>query len=126
MATILIVDDNPANRRLMMSLLEHQAHRLLEAADGSDVLQMVRTERPDLIIADVLMPVMDGHEMLKAIRQDQDACGIPVVFFTAHYGARTLALAGGAAWFLTNAEASELAGVVQRVLAGETEAQQHA
>ena len=123
MATILIVDDNPANRRLLISLLEPQRHRLLEASDGSDVLPLVRLYHPDLIVADVLMPVMDGHELLREMRNDPDGRGIPVVFFTAHYGARALALAEGAAWFLTNAESSQLAGVVDRVLAGEREDQ---
>jgi len=119
MATILIVDDNPVNRRFLSTLLRQHGHTLLEANDGQSALDVVRTGRLDLIVADVLMPVMDGHEMLQQLQVDPVGSKVPVVFFTAHYGARTLALAGGAAWFLTNAESSELNNVVNRVLAGE-------
>lgn len=119
MATILIVDDSPVNRRLLASLLGPKGHRLLEASDGREVLAAVKDQTPDVIVADVLMPVMDGHEMLRQLKADARTRDIPVVFFTAHYGARTLALAGGASWFLTNAESAELNTVVDRVLAGE-------
>lgn len=119
MATILIVDDSPVNRRLLASLLGPKGHRLLEASDGREVLAAVKGQTPDVIVADVLMPVMDGHEMLRQLKADARTRDIPVVFFTAHYGARTLALAGGASWFLTNAESAELNTVVDRVLAGE-------
>ena len=119
MATILIVDDNPANRRLLVSLLEPHQHRLLEVSDGSAALQVARDDRPDLIVADVLMPVMDGHELLRHLREEPTTRRIPVVFVTAHYGARPMALENGAAWFLNNSETSQLAGVVERVLAGE-------
>lgn len=119
MATILIVDDKEINRRLLATLLTQNGHTLLEAGDGEEVLEKVRTSRPDVIVADVLMPRMDGHEMLRQLKSDPLASNIPVVFFTAHYGARTLALAAGAAWFLTNAESAELNDVVERVLGGE-------
>lgn len=119
MATILIVDDSPVNRRLLASLLGPKGHRLLEAADGQEVMATVKNQAPDVIVADVLMPVMDGHEMLRQLKADARTRDIPVVFFTAHYGARTLALAGGASWFLTNAESAELNVVVDKVLAGE-------
>lgn len=119
MATILIVDDSPVNRRLLASLLGPKGHRLLEASDGREVLAAVKDQTPDVIVADVLMPVMDGHEMLRQLKADARTRDIPVVFFTAHYGARTLALAGGASWFLTNAESAELNTVVDKVLAGE-------
>ncbi|MDP9323980.1 MAG: response regulator, partial [Acidobacteriota bacterium] len=62
MATILIVDDLAANRTFLVTLLGHQGHRMLEAANGSDALASIHGERPDLVITDVLMPVMDGYE----------------------------------------------------------------
>ena len=110
MATILIVDDLSANRKVLVALLRHQGHRVLEAADGRQGLVAVRTERPDLVITDVLMPVMDGYELVRQLRLDPATSGIPVVFYTAHYGegeARALALSGGVAYVLTKPVVSE-------------------
>ena len=61
MATILIVDDRPTNRQFLLTLLGYTAHRLLEAADGAQALEVTRAERPDLVITDILMPTMDGY-----------------------------------------------------------------
>ncbi|MBK5299089.1 MAG: response regulator [Vicinamibacteria bacterium] len=126
MATILIVDDLPANRTFLVTLLRHHGHRLIEAADGSQGLAAVRAEHPDLVITDVLMPVMDGYEFVKHLRLDPATSGIPVVFSTAHYGereARALALSSGVAWVLTKpAESEEVLAIVGRVLSGESEA----
>jgi CheY-like chemotaxis protein/PAS domain-containing protein len=125
MATILIVDDLPDNRRFLVTLLCHQGHRLLEAADGREALAAVKAERPDLVITDVLMPVMDGYELGRQLRLDPTTSGIPVVFYTAHYGereARGLALSFGAGDVLTKpAEPGEVLKIVARVLSGESE-----
>lgn len=68
MATILIVDDRPVNREFLVTLLSYGGHRLLEAADGADGLAISRAEHPDLIIADILMPTMDGYEFVRLLR----------------------------------------------------------
>ena len=121
-ATILIVDDLAANRNFLVTVLRHQGHRLLEAADGSQGLAAIEAERPDLVITDVLMPMMDGYELVRQLRLDPATSAIPVVFYTAHYGereARALALAGGVADVLTKpAESAEVLRVVDRVLSG--------
>ena len=70
LATILIVDDRPANRRFLVTLLGPQGHRLVEAANGLDALAAAQAEPPDLVITDVLMPVMDGYEFVKRLRLD--------------------------------------------------------
>src|SRR4051794_36564193 len=98
MAKILIVDDLKANREVLTSLLKHQKHKLMEAADGAAALALARAERPDLVITDVLMPVMDGYELVAQLRADPATASIPVAFYTAHYGqveARELAAALG-------------------------------
>src|SRR6478752_8806045 len=116
MATILIVDDLAANRTFLVTLLAHQGHRMLEAANGSEALASIHAERPDLVITDVLMPVMDGYEFVKQLRLDPKTSGIPVVFYTAHYGereARTLALSIGVSDVLIKpAESAEVLKVV--------------
>jgi len=88
MATILVVDDLSANREYLVALLGHHGHRMLEAADGSEGLVAVRRARPDLVITDILMPVMDGFEFVRQLRNDPEIQATPIVFYTAHYGAR--------------------------------------
>src|SRR4051812_26449317 len=104
MATILIVDDFTANRKILVALLRHQGHRLLQAGDGRQGLDAAHADHPDLIITDVLMPVMDGYELVTQLRLDPTTRHIPVVFYTAHYGerdARALALSSGVSHVLT-------------------------
>jgi two-component system cell cycle sensor histidine kinase/response regulator CckA len=125
MATILIVDDLEANRTVLVTLLRYHGHRLFEAANGSEGLAAVQAELPDLVITDVLMPVMDGYEFVRRLRLDPRTSGIPVVFYTSHYGereARALALSSGVSAVLTKpAESKEVMTIVDRLLAGETE-----
>ncbi|WP_020470753.1 PAS domain S-box protein [Zavarzinella formosa] len=104
MATILLVDDRPVNREFLVALLGYGGHRLLEAADGAEGLELARTERPDLVITDILMPTMDGYEFVRLMRADPRLADTPVIFCTAHYHepeARKLAAACGAAAVLT-------------------------
>src|ERR1700688_4490065 len=88
LATILIVDDGPTNREYLISLLEHRGHRLLEAADGAEALALAKIENPDLIIADILMPTMDGYELVRQLRADPRMVHTRVIFWTAHYHER--------------------------------------
>jgi PAS domain S-box-containing protein len=104
MATILVVDDRPTNREFLVTLLGYGGHRLLEAADGAEALAMARAEHPDLVIADILMPTMDGYEFVRHLRADPTIAATPVVFFTAQFHereARNLAKACGVAHVLT-------------------------
>ncbi len=122
MATILIVDDLSADRTLMATILGHQGHRMLEAADGNEGLAIVQAEHPDLVITDVLMPGMDGYELVRRLRLDPTTSATPVVFCTAQYGkreARAFALSSGVADVLTKpAPSSEVLRVIGRVLSG--------
>ncbi|MBI1889689.1 MAG: EAL domain-containing protein [Burkholderiales bacterium] len=85
MATILIVDDQALNREFLVTLLGYGGHRLLEAADGAEALQVARSEHPDLIITDILMPHMDGYEFVSRVRSDAAIADIPLIFYTATY-----------------------------------------
>jgi CheY-like chemotaxis protein len=94
MATILIVDDRPSNRAYLMALLGFTEHRLLEAEDGAAALQLVRAERPELIITDILMPTMDGYEFVQRLRADRALAATRVIFYSAVYAEReTVAMA---------------------------------
>ncbi len=103
MALILIADDRPANRDVLTTLLGYAGHRVLEAADGQEALARARAERPDLVIADILMPTMDGYEFVQRLRAEPDIAATPVIFYTATYLSReaeALARACGVAYVL--------------------------
>ena len=98
MAKILVVDDIPANRALVVTLIGHGGHQALQASDGAEALALVRAERPQLVISDILMPTMDGYEFVRQLRADGDVAQTHVIFYSAHYRekeARNLALACG-------------------------------
>src|SRR5438094_10400787 len=84
-ATILIVDDRPSNREFLVTLLGYRGHRLLQAADGAEGLPIARAEHPDLVIADILMPTMDGYEFVRQLRLEAAIANTPVIFCTAHF-----------------------------------------
>jgi len=85
MARILVVDDHPLNRDLLKTILGYANHEVVEAADGADALDLVRTQPFDLIISDILMPTMDGVAFVRAIRADPLFTHLNVVFYTATY-----------------------------------------
>jgi PAS domain S-box-containing protein len=82
MATILIVDDDADVRKYLATALQETVHRLLEAADGAEGLHYVRTEHPDLVISDLLMPTMSGFEFVRQIRTDPSTARMPVILIT--------------------------------------------
>src|ERR1043166_6826535 len=85
MATILIVDDHPTNRELLITLLGYAGHRLLEAVDGEQALAVARAQHPDLIITDIIMPKMDGYEFARQVRADPIIRATQVIFYTSSY-----------------------------------------
>ncbi len=68
---ILIVDDNADDRRLLKYIVERKGHEAIEAGDGLEGLRMAKLHRPDLIISDALMPVMDGFQFLRQKTEDE-------------------------------------------------------
>lgn len=85
MSTILIVDTNPVERRAYITLLGNFGHRLLEADNGAQALEVARTELPDLIITDILMPHVDGFTLVRRLRAEPLLAGVPVIFQTTSY-----------------------------------------
>jgi len=120
MSTILIVDSHPDNRRMYTTLLGNFGHRLLEANDGAQALGLARTELPDLIITDVLMPNMDGFTLVRRLRAEPLLMGVPVIFQTASYDVseiHRLARASGIQHILKNpAEPHEILRAVNESL----------
>jgi diguanylate cyclase (GGDEF)-like protein len=100
MSTILVADDNRANRDALASLLDAAGYRALTAADGREALVVALEERPDLIISDVLMPLMDGYELARRLRAEPTTASVGLIFYTAYFDrpdAKELAQAHGVA-----------------------------
>ena len=79
---ILIVEDEPANRKLVRDLLQMSGYITIEATDGEQGVALARARKPDLILMDVMMPKMDGYTACDAIKRDEVTRGIPVVMLT--------------------------------------------
>lgn len=88
MATVLVVDDRKSNRELVVASLWGKGHELIEASDGAEALALVRSERPRVVITDILMPTMDGYEFARQLRADPEIAGTEIIFYTAHFRAR--------------------------------------
>jgi len=84
MTTILIVDTRPADRQSYIALLGSFGYRMLEAGDGSEALEIARTELPDLVISDIIMPNMDGFTLTRRLRAEPLLANVPVIFQTVH------------------------------------------
>ena len=81
-ATILMVDDDPATRRLVCALLKREGYRTLEAGNGTEALDLLGKETPDLILLDIIMPDVDGFEVCKAIREAPRTSNVPVIMLS--------------------------------------------
>jgi PAS domain S-box-containing protein len=82
---VLIVDDNGANLYLLKSLLEEEGFAVVEAENGQEALDKAHADPPDLIVSDILMPVMDGYLLCRHCKEDEQLRQIPFVFYTATY-----------------------------------------
>ena len=83
MTRILIADDEPHIRKLVSFTLENRGYEVVQATDGGEALELARTETPDLILLDVMMPVMTGYEVLNKLKADPATEHIPVIMLSA-------------------------------------------
>jgi two-component system cell cycle response regulator len=81
-ARLLVVDDDPINRRLLASYLKREGHEVATANDGAQGWELVRAEPFDVVLLDVLMPELDGYEVLERIRADADLQKLPVIMIS--------------------------------------------
>lgn len=79
----MIVEDDPQGRKLIRDLLQISGYTTLEASDGKQGVELARARKPDLILMDIRMPVMDGHEATKILKADDATKKIPVLAVTA-------------------------------------------
>ena len=100
---ILLVEDNPVNRRLAEFLLRSQGYQVRAATNAQEAFDTIKAERPDLILMDVQLPGMDGLEATKKLKEEPTTRDIPVVAVTSYAmkGDREKALAAGCAGYIT-------------------------
>ena len=79
---ILIADDSPTERRIFQRALSPLGHEILMAVDGSEAERMVRAERPDLLVLDVVMPGKNGFALCRELKSDPDHAAMPIVIVT--------------------------------------------
>jgi two-component system, cell cycle response regulator len=83
-ARILVIEDNPMNMDLMTYLLKSFGHTVLTHEDGKGAVELIRNERPDLVICDVQLPGVDGYEIARQLKADSALAGIPLIAVTAY------------------------------------------
>lgn len=82
--TILVVEDQEDNRQILRDLLGANDYDMLEAENGEEALAAVKKQRPDLILMDIQLPVLDGYEATRRLKADPDTKSIPIIVVTSY------------------------------------------
>ncbi len=121
MAHILVVEDAEDIRLLMVDLLESMGHRVTEVADGLAGVKAAMSEKPDLIMLDLMMPGASGNSALKFLRGTPEIAHIPVLVVSAHSDVRQIAKSLGAdAWLSKPVEIKQLRAEIEKLLGKST------
>ncbi len=83
MARVLVIEDDSTQRLLTSSMLKSAGHEVLEATDGAEGLQLVKSGRPEVIVCDVMMPGINGYQFVTAIKDNRETATIPVILLSA-------------------------------------------
>lgn len=122
MGRILVVDDEPHIVKLVSFSLERNGHEVFQASDGAAGIEKAAEEQPDLILMDVMMPVMSGYDALDRLKKDPATCDIPVVMLSAksqHYEQEEGLRRGALQYICKPFTPRDLAETVNSILAGE-------
>jgi CheY-like chemotaxis protein len=84
MAKLLLVEDNEMNRDMLSRRLERKGYQVIMAVDGGEGVAMAKSERPDLILMDMSLPVIDGWTATRQLKSTPDTSAIPIIALTAH------------------------------------------
>jgi two-component system cell cycle response regulator DivK len=84
MKRILVVEDTEDNRQIMRDLLSNAGYDMIEAQDGAEGIAMAQSHRPDLILMDIQLPVLDGYEATQRIKADPALAHIPIIAVTSY------------------------------------------
>jgi DNA-binding response OmpR family regulator len=101
--SVLIVDDDPVVRRMLQLTFEAEGFNVVTAADGVEALAAVRSDRPAILVLDIMMPKLDGMKVMRELKADDDLRNIPVILLSAKATSFDieLGLKGGAADYVT-------------------------
>ena len=80
---ILVVDDEPDVASLLTLMLKSQGYEVITAGDGQDALEKARSEKPDLIVLDIMLPKLDGYRVARMLKFDENFSHIPIIMVTA-------------------------------------------
>ena len=118
MATILIVDDEKPMRQFLVAAFEQEGHQVLQAAHGRQALNMLAgtSAHPDIVISDVMMPLVGGVELCSVLKADPSTADIPVILMSAAYS-RASTISAADAVVGKPFDLDTLDAVVQRLLA---------
>ncbi len=81
---ILVVEDHEDNRRILRDMLTNAGYDVVEAENGGDALRSASAQRPDLILMDIQLPVLDGYETTRRLKNDPSTRAIPVIVITSY------------------------------------------
>jgi CheY-like chemotaxis protein len=116
MGCILVVDDNQDGNDVLCRLLRCFGHRPLSALSGESALTLIGADRPDLVILDVMMPGMDGLEVLRLIRADPSTSDLPVILYSgisdAAFSAHAMRKGANEFWVKGNFDLSTLQNLI--------------
>jgi len=84
MKRVLVIEDNEINLYLMRTIVQKLGHQVIEAQDGLSGVELAITERPDLILMDIQLPLLDGYEATKKIRAAEETKNIPIIAITSY------------------------------------------
>ena len=118
-ARILVVEDSPTLQLWLKVRLEYHGYTVIQALDGKAGLKMVKSEKPDVVLLDVMMPEMDGIEVCRRIKSDPEIKNIPVIFLSAKAQQKDIdeGLAAGAEAYITKPyESDELLEEIEKFL----------
>lgn len=116
---VLVVEDNPANRTLLKKVLSHHGYEVLEATNGLEGINMAIDRKPDIILMDLQMPVMEGTEAIKLLKEDVRTKAIPIIAITsfAMKGDKERALDTGADGYISKpVDTRELPKTIEQYL----------
>ena len=115
MATILIVDDEQTLRELLADVLETEGHRVMMAGNGREALTIVARDRPDLVVSDVMMPLLNGVGLCRQIKADPSTASVPVILMSS-VGPRVVDGSGADAFLRKPFDLDEVETIVRRLL----------
>ncbi len=89
-AKVLLVDDEAFNLDFLQQALEDENYEIFIAADGQEALKKIKSEQPDLVLLDLMMPIIDGFEVLQKVKEDDMLRDIPIIIISAEHDSKSV------------------------------------